>query len=86
MCARATAGLPRLTGPTATVEIVWKYDVRDWHESTGLSHEEWLLQLRAEGWELELPDYPEGSRIELDGRMVTRHAVKRWVPDRSTSR
>jgi hypothetical protein len=57
---------------------MWKYDLRDWHEDTGLSHEEWLRQLWAEGWEPEWYS-PGGSRIEVSGRMVIRHAVKRWA-------
>jgi len=65
---------------------VWKYDLRDWHEGLGMPHEQWWADVLAEGWEPEYPDWREGSLIELNGRMVRRHSVKRWVPDRSTSK
>lgn len=36
----------------------------------------------AMGWEPEYPDLTEGSLTVLNGRMVRRHSVKRWLPDR----
>jgi hypothetical protein len=60
---------------------VWKYDLRDWHEGLGIPLEQWWADLLADGWEPNDPHWTEGSVIELNGRMVRRHAVKRWVPD-----
>lgn len=55
----------------------------DWHEGLGVSHEQWWADLLADGWRAELPELVEGAELVHEGRNVRRHAVRRWVPDRS---
>jgi hypothetical protein len=69
-------------GPTVAV---WRYALKDWHPDSGLTLEEWRAELAAEGWEPELPELAEGAGLVHEDRTVRRHAVRRWVPDRSTS-
>jgi hypothetical protein len=49
---------------------MWKYDLADWHEGLGLSHEQSWGHLLADGWEPDGPESVEGSVIELNGRRV----------------
>jgi hypothetical protein len=67
----------RLTPRLANVAVL---EVRPSRLAPGhrAEHEEWLLLLRAEGWE---PEWYSrgGTPIELNGRMAVRHAMKRWA-------
>ena len=49
---------------------MWKYDLADWHEGLGQSHEQSWGHLLADGWEPDGPESVEGSVIELNGRRV----------------
>lgn len=65
---------------------MWTYDLADWHESLGVLHEWWWADLLAQGREPECPDRREGSLIEFNGRIVRRHSVEPWLPDRPAPR